>query len=1058
MRILITSLCYVLMFILVNTLTAKEVEKWDVNNPPYATHDIALDVTSGTWMNIDVSPDGKEIIFDMLGDLYRMPVAGGEAQAITSTISWEMQPRFSPDGKSITYTSDAAGGDNIWLMDVDGSNARAITDEKFRLLNNPTWSPDGRFIVARKHFSSTRSLGAGELWMYSTAGSGSGVRLNEAPNQQKDLGEPAFSTDGRYVFFSQDATPGRIFEYSKDSNGIIYRIKRLDTQSGNIINFIGSAGGSVRPTPSPDGKWLAYVGRVRSKTGLYVKNLESGEQRLLCDCLERDMQETWAIHGVYPNIDWLPNSKEIVYWAAGKIHRMNIETANSVEIPFHIKHSRQVADSVRFKNKVFNETERTKMLRWVSVTADQNKVVFQTLGQIYVRNLKTGKVKQLTKGQDDQAFYPSLSSDGKWITFVSWNDSKLGVIKKISINGGRSKTIVSEPGHYLEPRFSRNDETIVYQKVTGGYLLSPNWGLNPGLYEINAAGKGQPEKLNVSGSGVQFGLDGRYYVSQIEGRGKNRKAKLVAFEKATGKQQVVAQTHFGTEFSISPDGKWLAFVEGFSVYVAPFRVSGKVIQLAPKNASLPVREVSTDAGENIHWSADGSKLYWSMGEMLFTQQVSAQLFNKDNNIKATSQAIGIDYKTALPKHSIALTNARIITMEGKEVIESGVILVQNNLITAVGKASDVKIPKQSQIIDLAGKTIMPGIVDAHWHGSQAQNEIVPRQNWVNLANLALGVTTIHDPSNDTSEIFAASEMAKAGEIVAPRIYSTGRILYGAKASIFAEINNLDDARKQVKRMKAAGAFSVKSYNQPRREQRQQILQASIEENILVIPEGGSLFQHNMNMIIDGHTGIEHSVPVANIYDDVKQLWSQTKVGYTPTLVVAFGGIWGENYWYQHTNVWQHPILSKWVPKDLLQVRSVRRPKAPEEDYNHFNIARVANELHELGVEIHVGAHGQREGLGSHWEMWMFAQGGMKPMDVLQVATIEGARYLGMDDEIGSIKVGKLADLLILDVNPLEDIFATDKVHATMINGRLFKVDTMEELTGDWKPTKMYWQK
>jgi len=1041
-----------------NSSVKTETSKWDVNNPPYPTHEIPLDVKSGTWMNLDVSPDGKEIIFDMLGDLYRMPISGGEAKAITSSISWEMQPHFSPDGKSIVYTSDAAGGDNIWLMDADGSNAKAITSEKFHLLNNPSWSPDGRFIVARKHFTSTRSLGAGELWLYSIAGEGTGVRMNEAPNQQKDLGEPAFSTDGRYVFFSQDTTPGKVFEYSKDSNGIIYSIKRLDTQSGDIIRFIGNAGGSVRPTPSPDGKWLAYVQRVRNKTGLFIKNLQSGEEKLLCECLERDMQETWAIHGVYPTMDWLPDSSEIVFWAAGKIHRLDIETGKSVEIPFHIKHTRQVADALRFKNKVFSEKERTKMLRWVTVTANQKKVVFQALGQLYVRDLKSGKLKQLTKGKQDQAFYPSLSSDGKWITYVSWNDKTLGRIKKISISGGRAKTIVSEPGHYLEPRFSRNDETIIYQKVAGGYLFSPNWGLNPGLYEINANGKGKAEKLNVSGHGVQFANDGRYYLSQFEGSGKNRKAKLVAFEKETGKQQLVAQTHFGSEFSISPDNKWLAFVEGFDVYVAPFRVSGKVIELSAKNAALPVIKVSIDAGENIHWSADSSKLHWSLGETLFTQVVSDKLLTADDaEIKAVSQAIGFDYKTAVPEHIVALTNARIITMEGDQVIENGVVVIENNLIKAVGNNDQVQIPKNSQLINLSGKTIVPGIIDVHWHGSHAQREIVPRQNWINLASLAFGVTTIHDPSNDTSEIFAASEMAKAGEIIAPRIYSTGRIIYGAKASIFAEINELDDARRHVNRMKAAGAFSVKSYNQPRRDQRQQVLQAAREENILVMPEGGSLFQHNMNMIIDGHSGIEHSIPVANIYEDVKQLWSQTKVGYTPTLVVGYGGIWGENYWYQHTDVWKHPLLTHWVPADILQKRSVRRPMAPLEDYNHFKNARVAVELYELGVETHIGAHGQREGLGSHWEMWMYAQGGMKPMDVLRVATIRGAEYLGMEEEIGSIKVGKLADLVILNVNPLDDIFSTDKVFATMVNGRLFKSETMEEVTGNWKPTQFYWQ-
>ena len=1039
------------------SLNAAEVDKdkWDVNNPPYPTRAVELDVTTGTWMSVDVSPDGKEVIFDMLGDIYSMPIGGGEAKALTSTISWEMQPRFSPDGKSIAYTSDAGGGDNIWIMAADGSNAKQVSKESFRLLNNPAWSPDGRFVVARKHFSSTRSLGAGEMWLYSVSG-GKGVRMNEAPTKQKDLGEPIFSPDGRYVYFSQDTTPGPTFEYSKDSNGIIYRIKRLDTKSGKIINFVQDAGGSVRPTPSPDGKSLAFVRRVRNQTSLFIKDLTSGDERMVYSDLERDMQETWAIHGVYPNMDWTPDSKAIVFWAKGKIHRLDVASKKAQEIPFQVKHSRQVADAIRLQNKVFNEKETTKMLRWVQVTPDQSKVIFQALGHIYSRDLKTGDVKKLTEGNNSQAFYPSISKDGKFIVYISWNDQKLGTIRIMPINGGKSRAIVTESGHYSEPRFVNNDKDVIYQKGRGGRLFTPNWSFDPGMYRVAASGKSKAVKLPMSGSGVQY-LDGRYYVMQIKDSGLKRKAKLVAIDPKTTESQVVAQTHFGSEFSLSPNGEWVAFVDGFDVFVAPFRPSGKVINLRAKGADLPVVKVSSDVGENIHWSGDSKTLYWSLGETLYSKKITdAMLSSEDKASPASSQKIGFEFKAAKPNHKLALTGARIITMEGDEVIESGTILVNNNIIESVG--ANVTIPKGYKNFDMSGKTIMPGIVDPHWHGRFARNEIIPRENWSNFASLAFGVTTIHDPSNDTSEVFAASEMAKAGLTVAPRIHSTGMILYGAKASIFAEVNNLDDARKHVKRMKASGAFSVKSYNQPRREQRQQILKAAREENILVMPEGGSLFQHNMNMIIDGHTGIEHSIPVAHAYDDVKQLWSQTKVAYTPTLVVAYGGIQGENYWYHHTEVWKHPILSAFVPPSFLQRRSVRRTMAPEEDYNHITTAKTAKELHDLGVEVHIGAHGQREGLGAHWEIWMFAQGGMSAHDVLRVATIEGATYLGMETEIGSIKTGKLADLAILDINPLDDIYATDKVHAVMINGRMYDSKTMEELTGNWKPKPMYWNK
>jgi imidazolonepropionase-like amidohydrolase len=408
--------------------------------------------------------------------------------------------------------------------------------------------------------------------------------------------------------------------------------------------------------------------------------------------------------------------------------------------------------------------------------------------------------------------------------------------------------------------------------------------------------------------------------------------------------------------------------------------------------------------------------------------------------------IGFSKKMAEPKGMIALTGAKIITMDGEKVIENGVIITDGKHIKAIGTASDISIPKGAEVIDVTGKTIMPGIVDAHAHGSQASGEIIPEQNWKNFAGLALGVTTIHDPSNDTSEIFTASEMQKAGMIVGPRIFSTGTILYGANMPGYtSHIDSLDDAKFHLERLKKVGAFSVKSYNQPRREQRQQVIEAGRMLEMMVVPEGGSLLQHNLSMIVDGHTGIEHSIPVEHIYDDIKQLWSQSDVGYTPTLVVAYGGIWGENYWYDKTDVWNHPRLSKFVPKNQLLPRSMRRIKAPDHHYNHFNNARVAAELQDLGVLVNLGAHGQREGLGAHWEMWMFAQGGMTPLEAIRASTLDPAKYLGLDKNVGSLEVGKLADLMVIDGDPLKNIRDSDKVDYTMINGRLFNAETMNEV-------------
>jgi imidazolonepropionase-like amidohydrolase len=413
----------------------------------------------------------------------------------------------------------------------------------------------------------------------------------------------------------------------------------------------------------------------------------------------------------------------------------------------------------------------------------------------------------------------------------------------------------------------------------------------------------------------------------------------------------------------------------------------------------------------------------------------------------------------VPTTVVALTGARIVTMSAVDggVIENGVIVVDGNRIEAVGKAGQVNIPPNAIEVDVSGKTIIPGLVDAHAHGPQGVG-IIPEQNWAAYATLAFGVTTVHDPSNDATEIFAAAEMQRTGQILAPRIYSTGDIVYGARSTYLADINSLDDAREHVRRLKAQGARSIKNYNQPRREQRQQVTTAAREENMLVVSEGGSLFHMDLSMVADGNSAIEHNLPQSMLYDDVLQFWSQTNVAYTPTLGVTYGGLSGETYWYQETEVWKHPILANYVPPHILQPRSVRRLLAPDSDYQHTVSAATAKLLADKGVMVSIGAHGQREGLASHWEMWGFAQGGMSSIEAIRAATITPAIALGFDADLGSLEVGKLADLVVIDANVIEDIFQSDKVDMVMLNGRLFDAATLNEKeTGDRITKPFYWQ-
>lgn len=1051
--------------------TSEKTTKWSVNDPQGKFTTANIDVRSGTWMNVDLSPDGKTIVFDLLGDIYTMPVSGGEAKALMTDIAWQMQPRFSPDGKYIAFTSDEYGGDNLWIMKTDGSEAKAVTSETFRLLNSPAWSPDGNYLVGRKHYTGSRSLGAGEVWMYHKSG-GNGIMLTKRPNEQKDLGEPAFSHDGKYVYFSQDATPGKTFHYSKDSEKGIYKIKRLELETGEIEVTVSGKGGAIRPTLSPDGKYLAYISRDDFQSNLYLYNLKSGEETKVYDGLERDMQETWAIHGVYPTMAWTPDSDEIIFWSGGKINKLSLDNKKISVIDFHVKTTKKIQTAVRFTQDLDQKSFDTNMLRDVKISPNGKTAVFESMGHIYTKSLPNGRPKRLTKQKDQFELNPNFSRDGKKIVYVSWNDKKLGQVKVVSSRGGKGKTITREPGKYVEPSFSPDGKTVVYRKVSGGYITDPIWGLNPGVYSVSSKG-GNATLITDSGVQPHFGSQNdRIFVTR---GGKTPNISRIDLDGQNDTK--LYQGKFASEYRVSPDGKNLAFAERFKVFVTPFVERGDVIDIGPNAKNLPVEQLSVRAGEGINWNGKSTELYWSLGSDLHQASVSGLFAIKPkaeeivesktdsaskNKAKTSVTVIDLSYKQKvdIPSGRIAFVGGKVITMEGEQVIENGIVLVEANKIKAVGTKAQVNIPSDTKIIDITGKTIMPGLIDAHAHGSQGSNEIIPQQNWKNYAGLALGVTSIHDPSNDTTEFFAASEMQKAGKIVAARLFSTGTILYGATIPGYtSHVDSLADAKFHVERLKSAGAFSVKSYNQPRRNQRQQFIQAARELEMMVVPEGGSLLQHNLTMVVDGHTTLEHSISTAKIYDDIKQLWSQSDMAYTPTMGVAYGGISGENYWYDTTNVWEHPRLSKYVPSEFLDPRSMRRPKAPHHHYNHINVAKVAKEMQDLGVEVNAGGHGQREGLAMHWEMWMMAQGGMTPLQAIRTATISPAKSLGLDKDLGSLTVGKLADMIVIDGDITKDIRLSDKVTYTMVNGRLYNAETMNEIGNyDNKRDKFYFEK
>ncbi len=1022
-------------------------QKWNVADPIGPTVNVAFETSEGTWMNLDVSPDGRTVVFDLLGDIYTMPIAGGAATRVLGGPAFEMQPRFSPDGTRIAFSSDRDGLWNIWTVKIDGSDAKQISRSTNWFVNSPTWAPDGQAIYARRHFVTTRSLGAGEVWMYHSAGS-DGLMVTQRENAQKDAGEPAISPDTRYLYYSKDVTPGAVFEYNKDPNGVVFAVIRRDLQTGRERQFVNRAGGSITPRPSPDGRFLAFIRRVRTKSHLFLKDLITGAEYPIFDGLDKDLQEAWTVHGVYPQYAWLPNSRNVVIWGQGKIWNVDVAAKKGAPIPFTAKVDLTVTKAQRAPMPVYQDRIPGKMLSDVTVSPDGTQVVFSALGRIYTRALSGGEPQPISRDADDPwaapiELDPSWSRDGKKIVYTTWSDSRLGRVVVHDVASKSSRDVVVRPGHYTEASFSRDGSWITYREAGPDGSRTDVGIAEPGIYIVPVNGSTEPRLVREGGAEPEFDATGQRLFFR-----EQRAQFVLASVKIDGSdERVHVQSPNAAEIVPSPDGKWVAFSERWHLHVMPMIQTGRPIDISPGARSVPSAQISRDAGFFIHWSADSKKIHWSLGPEFLTRDLSktftflAGADAKAAEPEAAGVNIGFTAPSDRPTGKIALVGARVLTMAaGAAPIDNGVVVVDGNRIVAGGPAGRVAIPADARRVDVKGKTIMPGLIDAHAHVGGEGSGIPTREAWPLMANLAFGVTTMHDPSNDLEQIFANAELQKAGLKTSPRLFSTGLILYGAETPFKTQVDSLEDAMSHLRRLKAVGALSAKSYNQQRRDTRQMILKAARELGMNVVPEGGSLYYMNATHVIDGHTTVEHNLPPPVLYNDIVTVFAKSGVAYTPTLIVAYGALSGEFYWYDKTNVWENKRLLQFVPRDVIDPRSRRRPAAEESDYGHVLVSQAAKKLADAGVLVNMGAHGQLAGLGAHWEMWMLAQGGMAPMDVLRAATINPALSLGFDKEIGSLEAGKLADLIVLDGNPLADIRQTESINMVMLNGRLLDKD------------------
>ncbi len=1065
-----------------NDTDTTSIEKKNPDLPMDPERMLEFTTSEGTWMSVDVSPDGSMIAFDLLGDIYTIPFDGGKATPITDGMAYDSHPKWSPDGKHILYISDKDGSDDAYYINLETEEEQKFTGDENDEMVNAAWSPDGDYAIVsrgRRNF---------KLWLYHKNG-GKGIKLIDPSNGFKAI-DPTFSPDGRYIYYSQ-----RNGAWNYNAQFPQYSIGVYDRETGDNSTLISRYGSAFTPTVSPDGKWMVYGSRYEAETGLVLRNLEEGSERWLAYPIQRDDKESQATLGVLPSMDFTPNSQELVMFHKGKIVRLNIETGDMMEVPFVVDVALEMGPDMTFKYPISDAKEVfATQIRDAVPSPDGSQIAFTALNKLYVQDMPNGTPRRVTNHEHTEA-HPTWSPDGKYVAYVTWNQEEGGHIYKVDPNARRVRPqkLTDEAAFYSSPAWSYNSDRIVF--ATGkkydfmnssvawaSFLASDDYAWissegGPVNFITKTSGRSNPHFVKS---------DDRIYLTNNDGT-----LVSIRWDGSDEKEHVTitGSAVYGTRDPVSPSeasviikapvGDQVLAQINNEIFTATVPQTGRVVKIGvalPDNAVFPAKKLTVIGGEFPEWSADGRKVHWSLGKGHFiynldeakafsdsvaaakkadkettsdaeeeSKEESEESSNEDerpSEYQAEEYRIEVPFERDIPEGTVLLQNARVITMNGDEVFERGDILIENNRIAGVGRSGTVHAPPGSEMIDLSGKTVVPGFVDTHAH-LRSTRGIHKDQEWSYAANLAYGVTTTRDPQTGTTDVLSYGDMVTAGMMIGPRIYSTGPGVgfWGYK------LKSLDHTKEVLRQYSEYfDTKTIKMYRVGNRKHRQWIIMASKELKLMPTTEGSLHMRLNMTQMLDGYPGHEHNLPIYPIYSDLVKAVAFSKMAITQTMLVAYGGPWGEEFYYSRENPYGDEKLAYYTPYDELARKTRRRGFwAIDEEMVFPKHAEKAKQIFDAGGILGIGSHGQLQGLGYHWELWSVAAGGLSNHEALKIATLQGAETIGLDGDLGSIEVGKLADLVVLDKNPLEDLKNTNTVTHVMLNGRLYETDTLNEI-------------
>lgn len=960
---------------------------------------VALTLTEGTNMAVALSPDKDTLAYDLLGRIWLMPVSGGEGKPITDPYGNARQPSWSPDGKKIAFQAYWDGNWHIYTVNTDGSGLKQMTSGEFDH-REPHWSPDGTTLA----FSSDKN-GSYDIWTLQIVSE----QMKAVTSAEGNESGPAWSPDGANLAYVSET----------DGN---FQLVTQSAESSEASSLYAAKGKLTGASWSPDGNQV-LINEHKDVTANLMRVGADGQGTSTLSEAGED---------VFPFRHSWTSDSTMIYTASGKMYELSND-GKKQEIPFSVNLELDRTPYER-KKREYDDTnpQPAKGVVFPALSPDGESILFVALQDLWIK--KRGELIQQLTDDDAVQLLPIWSPDGDQIAFSSDQDGSFG-IWTMNANGSDANKVLTTGSSVSGMAWSPDGSKIAYTRSFG-----PRFG----TLSILDLATGEETKLGAGiGSSVgtpTWSPDGKIIalsaLDPYSTRYREGVNRILLFP-VDGSQQRVQKAPEHWSFGVrmndgpvwSPDGEYMALVSKGKLWLLPVdqygNAAGDPIQLTEEMADAPT------------WSGDAQKLLYVATNQLKTVNVA----DKTTELRS----LDLTWERKHPTGTTIIHAGGLIDAVSDTLRQNLDIVIRGHRIVEIAPHEATRTADKK--IDASDAYVMPGLIDIHVHEGSENGEKLGR-TW-----LSWGVTTVRNPAGDPYDALNRREAIQSGKALGPRIYFTGspidgsRIFYGGGSTTTSE-KQVDE---ELRKAELLDYDLVKTYVRL-----PDLLQKRVVEGAhrIGIPVTSHELYPAVGFNIDG---VEHvkgtsrrgfSAKLSETqqsYEDVTDLLAASGMWFTPTTAIYLG--------YQYVVARDPSVMEDPRLQQLTELRylasisaSADQIQGDQETYDQLyeNVIRMVADVHRKGGLVVAGTDAPiiPQGFGLHIELENYQDAGLRPIDVLRTATINNATALNAQADLGTIEVGKLADMVIVEANPIEDIRNARKTRLVIKNGEIYELEAL----------------